>query len=307
MTLKQFEALYWSAALGSFALAAERLFMTRSALSKRIQELEAEVGAPLFDRSGASARITEVGERILVKAEQILALADEILVAAEGPRRLKGTCRFGISELMAMQWLPAIASAVRSAYPDVVIEPRVAVTRELLEDVERGETDFALCAGTSHDPEISSEQIGRVELHWVAAPSLDLRGGILTAELLQAHPVISMSAQAGSTINLQTFSGEQGLKFRRILASNSPEAVAAVTIAGLGIALLAGPFVERFVRGGQLVRLEVEERLRVPDLVYALHWRADNSRLLGRAVREIAHRICTGAPAPAEAAPGAAC
>ncbi|MFK8251847.1 LysR family transcriptional regulator [Ancylobacter terrae] len=293
MTLKQLEALYWSAVLGSFALAAERLFMTRSALSKRIQELEAEVGEPLFDRSGASARITEVGERVFAKAEQMLALCDEILVAADAPQRVKGTCRFGISELMAMQWLPRIVSEVRAAYPDVVIEPRVAVTRELLEDVERGETDFALCAGTSPDPQVQSEQIGRVELHWVAAPGLPIEGGILTAETLQTHPVISMSVQAGSTINLQNFSSESGLKFRRIVASNSPEAVAAVTIAGLGIALLAGPFVERFIRSGELVRLTVEDRLRVPDLAYALHWRADNGRLLARTVRDIARRICT--------------
>jgi DNA-binding transcriptional LysR family regulator len=294
MTLKQLEALYWSSVLGSFALAADRLFMTQSALSKRIQELEAEVGVQLFDRSGSRARITEVGQEVFAKAEHILRLRDELLVSARGPRRVKGTCRFGISELMAMQWLPQLVSEVRTDYPEVIVEPHVALTQELLDDVERGESDFAICPGSSQDPEIVSEPISHVELYWVGSPSLFRKKDIVTLESIQSHPIVSMSSQAGSTMLLQSFAQEHGLKFRRILASNSPDAVAAVTIAGLGIALLAGPYVERFIREGKLCRLQGEERLRVPKLPYYVHWRADNSRILARAVRDIALRLCKG-------------
>ena len=292
MTLKQLEALYWSSVLGSFALAADRLFMTQSALSKRIQELEAEVGVQLFDRSGPRARITEVGQEVFAKAEHILRLRDELLVSARGPRRVKGTCRFGISELMAMQWLPQLVSKVRADYPDVIVEPHVALTQELLDDVERGESDFAICPGSSQDPEVISEPISHVELYWVGSPTIFGKKSVVTLESIQSHPIVSMSAQAGSTMLLQSFAQERGLKFRRILASNSPDAVAAVTIAGLGIALLAGPYVERFIREGKLCRLCVEEKLKVPKLSYYVHWRADNSRILARAVREIALRLC---------------
>lgn len=286
----QLEALYWSSVLGSFALAADRLFMTQSALSKRIQELEAEVGVQLFDRSGPRARITEVGQEVFAKAEHILRLRDELLVSARGPRRVKGTCRFGISELMAMQWLPQLVSKVRADYPDVIVEPHVALTQELLDDVERGESDFAICPGSSQDPQVISEPISHVELYWVGSPTIFGEKSIVTLESIQLHPIVSMSSQAGSTMLLQSFAQERGLKFRRILASNSPDAVAAVTIAGLGIALLAGPYVERYIRDGQLCRLRVEEKLKVPKLSYYVHWRADNSRILARAVREIALR-----------------
>jgi DNA-binding transcriptional LysR family regulator len=294
MTLKQLEALYWSSVLGSFALAADRLSMTQSALSKRVQELEAEVGVQLFDRSGPRARITEVGQEVFAKAEQILRLRDELLMSAGGPRRVKGACRFGISELMAMQWLPQLVSRVRSEYPDVIVEPHVALTQELLDDVVQGDSDFAICPGGSQDPELASELISNVELYWVGSPSLFSKKDIVTLESIQSHPIVSMSSQAGSTMLLQSFAQERGLKFRRILASNSPDAVAAVTIAGLGIALLAGPYVERFIREGKLCRLRVEERLKVPRLSYYVHWRIDNSRMLARVVREIAVQLCKG-------------
>lgn len=293
MTLKQLEAFYWSAVLGSFALASERLFMTQSALSKRIQELEHEIGVPLFDRSGPRARITEAGENILSKAEQLLSLRDEIIMAARGPVGLQGICRFGVSELMAMRYLPAIVSAIRNAFPEVILEPRVAVTTELLEDVERGETEFALCPGHSVDPGVLNERVCHIPLFWVAAPGLIVSDRpIISAKELQAHPVISMSSKAGSTLQLENLSARHGLRFRRVLASNSPEAVAAATIAGLGVALLAGPFVERYIRKGQLVRLNVENILDVPDLAYSIHWRVDNGRFLARKLREITLNIC---------------
>lgn len=293
MTLKQLEAFYWSAILGSFALAAERLFMTQSALSKRIQEFELEIGIPLFDRTGPRARITEAGQNILGRVENLLALRDEIVLAARGPVGLQGTCRFGVSELMAMQYLPKLVAAARAAFPDVIVEPRVAVTRELLDDVEKGETEFALAPGSSENPDVLSRPIVSIPLCWVAAPDLVKGQTTITSAELQAYPIISMSAQAGSSLVLQSFSAQHDLRFRRILASNSPEAVASVTMAGLGIALLAEPFVKRFIDTGQLLRLDIADQPAVSELQYSIHWRADNKRVLAKKIRELAYELCT--------------
>lgn len=57
MTLKQIEAFYWAAKLGSFAIAAQRLQVTQSSLSKRVAELEESVGALLFDRTMRSTAV----------------------------------------------------------------------------------------------------------------------------------------------------------------------------------------------------------------------------------------------------------
>jgi DNA-binding transcriptional LysR family regulator len=93
-------------------------------------------------------------------------------------------------------------------------------------------------------------------------------------------------------MQLLDLSARRGLRFRRVVTTNSPEAVAAATIAGLGVALLAGPFVERYLNEGKLVRLAVDDALEVPDLAYCIHWRAENSRVLARKLREITRDIC---------------
>lgn len=291
ITLKQLEALYWSATLGSFALAADRLAMTQSALSKRILELESEIGAPLFDRSGSRARVTEIGERIIPKAAAMLNLCDEILIAGRGAQALRGVCRFGITQLMAITSLQEIVGTVRRLYPDIVLEPRVDAL-DLIEDVLRGETDFALAPGTSLDPVLTSEYLTRIELSWVCSPQLFPLIKTINADALQRYPVISMSARAASTNLMNSWATAKGLKFKEIVASNSPEAVAALTVAGLGISLLARPFVERLVATGELRILPTDPELTMPELDYFLHWRKDNDRLLPKAVREIARPIC---------------
>ena len=58
MTFKQLEALYWIGELGSFALAANKLHTSQSAVSKRVHELELAFDTELFDRSQRSARLS---------------------------------------------------------------------------------------------------------------------------------------------------------------------------------------------------------------------------------------------------------
>lgn len=61
MTLKQLETFYWATTCINFAVAAKRINLSTSSLSKRISELETSLGLLLFDRSGHRAILTEAG------------------------------------------------------------------------------------------------------------------------------------------------------------------------------------------------------------------------------------------------------
>ena len=69
LTFKQIEALYWTVRLGTFLAAAERLHTGQSAITKRIQELEADFNVQLFDRSGHKASLTSKGHEVFLMAE----------------------------------------------------------------------------------------------------------------------------------------------------------------------------------------------------------------------------------------------
>ena len=119
MTLKQLQAFHWAAVAASFAVAAERLHVSQSTLSKRIAELEAQLRTPLFDRSGHRAVLTEAGERLLPLARQMLGLADEMAALVADGQGLQGHCRFGVGELAALTWLPDLVSHAAAKYPEL--------------------------------------------------------------------------------------------------------------------------------------------------------------------------------------------
>ena len=96
MTLKQLEAFYWAATCASFAVAAERLHLSVSSLSKRIAELEEALGQLLFDRSGHKAALTEAGQRLLPQAGDMLASAERIRASVAQSAGSSGRCRFGV-------------------------------------------------------------------------------------------------------------------------------------------------------------------------------------------------------------------
>ena len=62
MTLKEIEAFYWTAVLGNFSAAANRLHITQSSLSKRVAELEQSMGADLFARNSKRVELTDEGK-----------------------------------------------------------------------------------------------------------------------------------------------------------------------------------------------------------------------------------------------------
>ena len=149
MTLKQIEAFYWAANLGSFSIAANRLHVTQSSLSKRIAELEESVGAPLFDRSSRRAQLTECGQRLIALAGQMLDLSEQFRASDLTGTRLTGVCRFGVSELISLTWLPTFTRMVNRDHPALVLEPYVDLARHLERKVVRGELDFAVGTLTS--------------------------------------------------------------------------------------------------------------------------------------------------------------
>ena len=278
MTLKQLEAFHLAATLGSFALAAQRAHVTQSSLSKRIAELEAWAGTELFDRSGLRAQLTEAGHRLLPVAARMLELKQGVRDALSGSPTLAGTCRFGISELGALTWLPRFVARVRTEHPQLMLQPHVDLGRRLERQVVRGELDFAVVPGPPEDPDIASHTVGEVRFAWMAAPGRVRAGLVLEAAELSRHPVITMTEGSGLTRAFEAWAAEQGLRVHRIVASNSLMAIIGLTMADVGLSFLPHDFMGPWVESGALVALRSVPPL--PTLRYCFLHRGDDRRAM---------------------------
>ncbi|MBF4989391.1 LysR family transcriptional regulator [Methylophilus sp. 14] len=108
---------------GSLTAAAEKLFLTQSALSHSIKKLEQQLGTDIWLREGRSLRLTQAGQYLLAVANRLLpqlSLAEERLRQfAQGER---GTLRIGMECHPCYQWLLKVVSPYLAAWPDVDVD-----------------------------------------------------------------------------------------------------------------------------------------------------------------------------------------
>ncbi|MFL6692119.1 MAG: LysR substrate-binding domain-containing protein [Ramlibacter sp.] len=276
MTLKQLEAFYWAASAPSFGVAADRLHVSQSSLSKRITELEGQLRTALFDRSGHRAVLTEAGEQLLPMARRMLGLADEMRTLVTAGHGVRGHCRFGVGELAALTWLPDLVAFVREHHPDLVLEPQVDLGAALEQRVESGELDFAVVAGYSSRSAITSKAIAEVRFSWAAAPAVVGSQRLVTAKLLQETALVTMPPAAGPTRMLEHWLAVNNLEAGRRLTCNNLAAIAGLIAAGVGIGLFPNGWLKPMAERGAVV--ELRSRPALPPLEYTFQCRRDDGR-----------------------------
>ena len=279
MTLKQLEAFYWAATCRNFAVAAQRVNLSLSSLSKRIAELETSLGQALFDRAGHRAVLTEAGQRLVPQAQALLAAAESLrAVMAPAPAELRGRCRFGVGELSALTWLPRFVKALRGQHPALSVEPVVSVGAALERALAQGDLDFAVIAGRSSHSGIASQPVAEAAFVWCAAPEVLPAGTPLDAESFARWPLVSQPAGAGTTRLIDDWLRARRVPEVRRIDCNAWGAVAGMLIEGLGIGILPEPWARALAGEGRLVLPAAQPPL--TRLAYAFHWRRDDARPL---------------------------
>lgn len=130
---------------GNMAAAARELHLTQSTLSRRIKDLEVELGLRLFDRKGQNMHLTADGQRLCGRAEEIVDMLDktEAEFAAHGVQ-MRGDMYLGLRETGAGLLLCTALAGLLAEYPDVRAHLFVAPGQELGERLEKGLLDLAL-------------------------------------------------------------------------------------------------------------------------------------------------------------------
>ncbi|MFT4248142.1 MAG: LysR substrate-binding domain-containing protein [Pseudomonas sp.] len=126
---------------GSFAAAAERLALMRSAISGHVKRLEQSTGSRLLARTTRRLALTQAGETLYTYGRNILDLEREARARLRGAR-LRGRLRIGASEDFAAAWLPQVLQRFRQWHAATAIELKVGITAELLRQQQRGRLDL---------------------------------------------------------------------------------------------------------------------------------------------------------------------
>ena len=245
---------------GGFHRAAEQLNLTQSTVSQQIKRLELETKRSLFRRTTRSVVLTDDGEMLLGDARRLLQLEEAARQRLAAPR-LSGTVRLGVVEEVAGGSLPSALGRFASLHPGVKLEVQIAVSAELLEELDAGRLDVVFAKrplGTS-----KGRLVWREPLVWAAADTFDLIPGAALPLALYRERSVSREAALAA---LQ----DSELTWEIVYTSPSLTGVRAAALAGLAITPLPASAV---IRGLRI--LGVGEGLpRLPDLEFAIYEKA---------------------------------
>lgn len=130
---------------GSIRRAAERLNLTPSAVNRRIQDLESELGTPLFERRPRGVKLTSAGEMFVRYARSQIADAERVKSQVEDLRGLRrGPVQITCSQALAHDFLASRIAAFRKKHPRVMFDLRVMDRERVIAAFAAHEVELAL-------------------------------------------------------------------------------------------------------------------------------------------------------------------
>ena len=270
-TIKQLEALYWTAHLGSFQTAADKLCTTQSAIAKRVSELETLFDIRLLDRKSKQSGLTAAGQQFLKHAEAVLCATSRLLHAMADASDFRGTVRIATVDMFVASWLTELIDYLHCQYPQAQIGLEIDSGQKNIEKLKQGHVDIAFSPTPSNDAVHQQAEIGTTEFAWLASPKLQVKRSRLTLADFAQLPRITHSSQH---LLLPTMSlSHLGSADSYSITANTFSMLVQLTLSGHGVCYLPTAYLRREIERGHLVKLDVDE---MPNLLnfYAVY-RAD--------------------------------
>ncbi len=211
MDLNLLRSLVAVAEAGAITEAATRLGLTQPALTRRIQQLEAEFGAELLSRSRKGAQLTEAGQLVEREARVLIDRYDSLKNEVASHRRVQGgTVRIGGGATVVSFVLPDAIAKFQREFPNVHFHVKEASSSDIASDVADGRLELGLV----------TQPVRTAGLD--IAPLVDDRIVLIAAA---DNPLAALDELPVSALDGQNFVGfEGGSAIRQIVDANLREA-----------------------------------------------------------------------------------
>lgn len=253
---------------GSFSEAARRLKMPISTVSRRVAELEDQLGVRLIERSTRNLRLTELGAEVLEHAIRSAELSEAVeSIVSNRLADVSGTLRLSAMPSVSDTLLTPLVTAFQASYPNVRVQ--IFVTERMIDLIAEG-IDVAFRLGPLKDSRLVARRLLTYRHRLVASPSY-LKGRLSPQEPkdLLSHRLLAFSYWKPE--NSWTFLHKNGrdqetLSFEPYLSMNDFSGLAPALVAGAGIGELPPVVQPKLVEDGRLVEVMPDWRFRTREL-----------------------------------------
>lgn len=260
MNLRFVEAFYWVASLKSISRAADKLFLTQSAMSSRIATLEEELGVLLLDRRDKQFKLTVAGARFLVYAQKLLELQREVKAEMGFGASMAVSMRIGAIESVLHSWLIPWLEKLRDEQPGLELELTVETTPILTEQIQRGTLDLVFAVLPASAEGVRNQALPPMAMVFVGHPGLHKKRSYRLDELADME---LLTFQKGSQphVTLLDLFRQHRLEPKRVHAISSISAMVQLVQGGFGVALLPRIAVQRLMGFANLKPLNCDVAL----------------------------------------------
>ncbi len=248
----------------SFTLAAKKLFVEQSAVSKAIKRFEEGVGVSLFLRNKRHVQLTSKGESLYYLAKNILLSSEEFLkVAQDKGNELSGALKFGAESPLSYMFMPKGISKISKSYPKLWPMMFTGVTSDIVRRVKERELEFAfLLYEANRHTELIYKEIGLCTFRVVSATKIN-------PSSLNSF-IGSREVNEQIAFNLPTY--DKLKKLNKSLSmkysANDINAYKELILEGMGIGLLPELLIKEDLKNKKLKVLYPDMRLQFP--IYAV-------------------------------------
>lgn len=265
----------------SFSEAARRLGMPISTVSRKIAELENQLGVRLLERSTRQLRLTDVGAEVLEYAQKSVEVSEAVeSVVSNQLAEVKGTLRLSAPPSIADSVLAPLITAFQASYPKVRVH--VLVTDRFVDHIAEG-IDLVFRVGPLEDSTLVARKMLRFRHQLVASPEYLKNAKVpkRPKDLLN-HRLLAFSFWNPQN-SWTFFRGERNetITFHPYLAMNDYAGLATALVSGAGIGDLPPIVCPDLLKAGKLVEVMPNWRFRTVD-VSIVHL---SNRHIPRAVR----------------------
>jgi DNA-binding transcriptional LysR family regulator len=295
MELRQLEYFVAVADEASFTRAAEKLHVAQPGVSAQIRQLEQELGQVLFDRSGRTVRVTEVGAAVLGYARDALGAASGARLAVdEFTGLVRGRVAVGMVTACSSFDLADLLAAFHRDYPAVEIALSEANTDELVAQLQAGQLDLAY-VGLGEATPAGLEVQDLADEALVAAVSKDdalAAFKTLPLEKIGERALMSLPQGTGIRSVFDDACARAGFRPHIALEASNLGILARLASRGLGVAILPESVAAANAEGLHAIEI-THPRMRGR---VALAWRTEGP--IGPAARALIRRARTIASIP---------